>query len=120
MSKKEIAELTELIPGIYVVPGVTNVGVITDNRHPETNVYLVDTGRTEEQGALVLNAIERFFGARGTAYKIKAIINTHAHADHAGADEGSCKILIFWRGENATEMAFFSVFALLYREKISK
>ena len=22
---------------------------------------------------------------------------------------GSCKILIFWRGENATEMAFFAV-----------
>ena len=99
MSKKEIAELTELIPGIYVVPGVTNVGVITDNRHPETNVYLVDTGRTEEQGALVLNAIERFFGTRGTAYKIKAIINTHAHADHAGADafvqeKTGCKIYL--------------------------
>ena len=86
MSKKDNAELTELIPGIYVIPGVTNVGVITDNKHPETAVYLVDTGRTVDQGASVLNAVSRFFEAQKKPYKIKAIINTHAHSDHTGAN----------------------------------
>ncbi len=105
MSTKNIAELTELIPGIYVIPGVTNVGVITDTKsnaqkqHPETDVYLVDTGRTEEQGASVLAAVERFFEAQKKSYKIKAIINTHAHADHTGADafvqkQTGCKIYL--------------------------
>ncbi|MBR6341205.1 MAG: MBL fold metallo-hydrolase [Treponema sp.] len=86
MSKKELIEPTELIPGLYVIPGVTNVGIITNYRHPETEVYLVDTGRTQDQGAFVLACISRFFQAKGQAYKIKAIINTHAHADHTGAN----------------------------------
>ena len=94
MSDKDIPKLTELIPGIYVVPGVTNVGVITDTKkacdtntqHPVTDVYLVDSGRTAEQGAFVLEAVSRFFEERHQEYKIKAIINTHAHADHTGAN----------------------------------
>ena len=91
MANKADIQLTELIPGIYVIPGVTNVGVITDTadtkkQHPVTNVYLVDTGRTEDQGALLLQTVTRFFEAQNKQFKIKAIINTHAHADHAGAD----------------------------------
>ena len=77
--------MTELTPGVYVIPGVTNVGVITDTR-PVTDVYLIDTGRTEEQGADVLNAVTQFFTERKIAFRIKAIIHTHAHADHCGAD----------------------------------
>ena len=43
----EAKELTELIPGVFVIPGVTNVGVITDSKKSE--IYLIDTGRTPEQ-----------------------------------------------------------------------
>lgn len=81
--------ITELIPGIYVIPGVTNVGIITDSKKSE--IYLIDTGRTPEQGALLFSALEEKFGpleknATGKRFTIKAIINTHAHADHTGAD----------------------------------
>ena len=85
----EAKELTELIPGVFVIPGVTNVGVITDSKKSE--IYLVDTGRTIEQGEQLFSILQTYFGplekgAAGQKFKIKAIINTHAHADHTGAD----------------------------------
>ena len=105
MSQTQSSDLTELAPGVYVIPGVTNVGVITDttnskkqNEHPETKVYLVDAGRTEEQGLTVLNTVTNFFNESGINFRIEAIINTHAHSDHTGADaiiqqKTNCKIL---------------------------
>ena len=86
MSKTEYTSLTQLIPGIYVIPGTTNVGVITDTKNSVTNVYLVDAGRTEEQGFAVLSVVDSFFKSQNKTYKIKAIFNTHAHSDHTGAD----------------------------------
>lgn len=93
MSNNVCANLTELAPGVYVIPGVTNVGVLTDTKnsgkyqkHPVTNVYLIDSGRTEEQGLTVLNAVTAFFEQQHKDFCIKAIINTHAHSDHCGAD----------------------------------
>ena len=76
----ESKNMTELIPGVFVIPGVTNVGVITDSKKSE--IYLVDTGRTFEQGEQMFSVLQTHF----PEYKIKAIINTHAHADHTGAD----------------------------------
>lgn len=76
----ESKNMTELIPGVFVIPGVTNVGVITDSKKSE--IYLIDTGRTEEQGLQMFEVLQKKF----PEYKIKAIINTHAHADHTGAD----------------------------------
>ena len=85
----EANELTQLIPGVFVIPGVTNVGVITDSKKQE--IYLIDTGRTLEQGEQLFSLLQNHFGpleknAAGQKYKVKAIINTHAHADHTGAD----------------------------------
>ena len=81
--------LTELIPGVFVIPGVTNVGVITDSKKSE--IYLIDTGRTEDQGLQMFEVLQKHFGplekdSPAQKYKVKAIINTHAHADHTGAD----------------------------------
>ena len=81
--------LTELIPGVFVIPGVTNVGVITDSKKSE--IYLIDTGRTEDQGLQMFEVLQKHFGplekdSPTQKYKVKAIINTHAHADHTGAD----------------------------------
>lgn len=86
MSQPDKQTLTEIIPGVYVIPGVTNVGVITDTNNSITDIYLVDTGRTEEQGLSVLNAITDFFNNKNQKFQIKAIFNTHAHSDHCGAD----------------------------------
>lgn len=106
MSKTQSPALTELAPGIYVIPGVTNVGVITDVKrskknaeHTVTDVYLIDTGRTEEQGLSVLKTITDFFNSRKESFYIKAIFNTHAHSDHTGADaviqkQTGCKIYL--------------------------
>ena len=85
----ESKNMTELIPGVFVIPGVTNVGLITDSKKSE--FYLIDTGRTEDQGAQVLEVLEKHFGNLenkkfGTKFTLKAIYNTHAHADHTGAD----------------------------------
>lgn len=81
--------VTELIPGVFVIPGVTNVGIVTDSKKKE--IYLIDTGRTLEQGALLFSALQEKFGpleknTSGKKFSLKAIINTHAHADHTGAD----------------------------------
>ena len=85
----ESKNMTELIPGVFVIPGVTNVGVITDSKKSE--IYLIDTGRTFEQGEQMFSVLQEHFGpletgAAGQKYKVKAIINTHAHADHTGSD----------------------------------
>ena len=79
-TRKDSSTITQLIPGVYVIPGVTNVGVITDSKKSE--IYLIDTGRTEEQGEQMFATMQKNF----PEYKVKAIINTHAHADHTGAD----------------------------------
>lgn len=79
-------KILELSPDVYVIPGATNVGVITDNKSEELEVYLVDTGNTEVDGEYVLEVLEEFFNFSNKKYKIKAIINTHAHADHCGGN----------------------------------
>lgn len=110
MSKTEALTLTPLLPGVYVIQGTTNVGVITNTRSskntgPVTEIYLVDAGRTEEQGLAVLEAVNSFFKKTPLPFCIKAIINTHAHSDHCGADaviqqKTGCKIFLsaFERG----------------------
>ena len=87
--KENDGTITQLIPGVFVIPGVTNVGVVEDSSKSE--LYLIDTGRTEEQGEKLFATLQKYFGpleqdAKDQKYKIKAIINTHAHADHTGAD----------------------------------
>ena len=74
---QESIDLTELIPGIYVIPGVTNVGVITDSKKSE--IYLIDTGRTPEQALQLFTTLQSHFGplekgAKGQKYKLKAIL----------------------------------------------
>ena len=91
MSKTEALTLTPLLPGIYVIQGTTNVGVITNIKSskktgPVIQIYLVDAGRTEEQGLAVLQAVNSFFEKQPLPFCIKAIINTHAQSDHCGAD----------------------------------
>ena len=105
MSEDASKTLTEIIPGIYFIPGITNVGVITNTKNSITEIYLVDAGRTEEHGKTVLNTITDYFSKQNKNFSIKAIFNTHAHADHCGADsyiqnQTNCEIFLssFERG----------------------
>ncbi|MCR4949091.1 MAG: MBL fold metallo-hydrolase [Treponema sp.] len=93
------ARIIELSSGVYVIPGNTNVGVITDEN--ETNgtvgLYLVDSGCTEIDGEYILDVLKAFFELQGQSYYLKAVILTHGHADHCGAcnflkEQTNCQI----------------------------
>jgi len=61
-----------------VIPGGVNVGVL---RAGGNRVVLVDTGLNETSGKKVLKTIREELGA-----DVVAILTTHAHADHFGAN----------------------------------
>jgi len=63
---------------VGVVPGGTNIGVI---RHDEQHVSLVDTGLNDTTARKVLRAVREELGS-----EVVAVINTHGHADHFGAN----------------------------------
>ena len=99
------ARIIELASGVYVIPGTTNVGVITnevtvsnnETAAPSIEVYLVDSGCTEIDGEYVLDVLKAFFEQLGQDFKLKAILTTHGHADHCGAhnflkDETDCEL----------------------------
>ena len=54
-------KMLELIPGIFVIPGNTNIGVITDKKDSITEVYIVDSGNTEVDGEYILETLDEYF-----------------------------------------------------------
>ena len=96
------ARIIELSSGVYVIPGTTNVGVITNENGSGIEVYLVDSGCTEIDGEYVLDVLKAFFEQLGQTFTLKAIITTHGHADHCGAhnflrQETGCE---FWAAKH--------------------
>ena len=79
------ARIIELSSGVYVIPGTTNVGVITNENGSLIEVYLVDSGCTEIDGEYVLDVLKAFFEQQGQLFSLKAILTTHGHPDHCGA-----------------------------------
>ena len=83
------ARIIELSSGVYVIPGTTNVGVVTNenlsSNGSSVDVYLIDSGSTEIDGEYVLDVLKAFFEQQGQSFTVKAIITTHGHADHCGA-----------------------------------
>ncbi len=83
------ARIIELSSGVYVIPGTTNIGVVTNenlsSNGSSVDVYLIDSGSTEIDGEYVLDVLKAFFEQLGQTFTVKAIITTHGHPDHCGA-----------------------------------
>lgn len=75
------AALTELASGLYVYAGPTNIGVAAQKNSPDlTEIYFIDIGEDAAFAQKIYEACESFFGK----ICVKALICTHAHADHIG------------------------------------
>ncbi len=59
------------------IPGAVNVGVI---RAADDRFILIDTGLNDTSGKKAVKAIQELGGP------VAAIVTTHAHADHFGAN----------------------------------
>ncbi|MFA6856105.1 MAG: MBL fold metallo-hydrolase [Treponema sp.] len=80
-----MSSLQELLPGIYVVPGPTNVGAVSVCTTEKKDVYLIDSGGSADDGARIYGELESLFGKN--EFTLKAVINTHSHADHSGGND---------------------------------
>lgn len=80
----EPTELIQLSENIFLLPLPTNIGLIAlKQKDSTTNIYLIDSGNDERYGKTVLETAE----SRFTEPRLKAVINTHSHADHCGANQ---------------------------------
>jgi len=70
-------EVTGLAPGVWNFGGGTHNSVIVEQR---AGLVVIEAPLNEERSLAILEEIRKRFGDR----KIRAVINTHAHFDHAG------------------------------------
>ncbi|MBO4547370.1 MAG: MBL fold metallo-hydrolase, partial [Treponema sp.] len=81
--KCQALALKELAPGLYVFAGPTNVGVAAQKLSSGiTEIYFIDSGEDASFAQKLYDACEKFFGK----ISVKAVICTHAHADHIGGN----------------------------------
>ncbi|WP_427338873.1 MBL fold metallo-hydrolase [Caloranaerobacter sp. DY30410] len=69
-------ELRQITEKVYFIPNPANIGVIRDGKM----VILIDSGLDDDTGIKILKALENY------GLYLKAIINTHSHADHCGGN----------------------------------
>lgn len=87
-------QLVNLSEHISYLKMPTNIGLIAlPKTGGKTDIYLIDSGNDETNGARLLDFIRSKF-PDGT---LKAVINTHSHADHCGGNsylvrEAGCEI----------------------------
>ena len=93
----------KLSESIYYIPGGTNVGVIVCKGRIRSakrkNLYLIDSGMDATDAERIYNELENLFPLEKGGFCVKAIINTHGHADHTGGNayfvrRTRCKIWI--------------------------
>jgi glyoxylase-like metal-dependent hydrolase (beta-lactamase superfamily II) len=70
-------ELKQIAKRVYYFPSQVNIGVIT---YEDKSAVLIDSGLDEEAGRKILKALEE------KGLSLKAIVNTHSHADHCGGN----------------------------------
>ncbi len=74
------SKLIRLSSSVYCLSTANNIGIITV---PETkDLYLIDSGNDDDFAAELLN----FLNEKFSGFTVKAIINTHSHADHCGGN----------------------------------
>ncbi|MEO8020061.1 MAG: MBL fold metallo-hydrolase [Pseudomonadota bacterium] len=70
-------DVTELAPGVFFFAGGTHNSVIVEQKD---GVVVVEAPLNEERSRAVMAKVRELFPAK----KIRSVINTHAHFDHAG------------------------------------
>ena len=94
-------EVINISDCIYYISGPTNIGIIEEQlSDTKSNLYMIDSGCNTEDGKRIFTEITEYFSQKDIT--IKAIINTHSHADHCGANnyiqqKTNCEI---WITEN--------------------
>ncbi|MDR5683726.1 MAG: MBL fold metallo-hydrolase [Armatimonadota bacterium] len=73
-----MADVIELTGGSGYLPGAVNVGVVAT---ADGGAVLIDTGADADYGRTIRKAL----AARGLT--LRAIVNTHSHADHYGGND---------------------------------
>jgi glyoxylase-like metal-dependent hydrolase (beta-lactamase superfamily II) len=96
----------ELLPGIYLIPGTTNTGAVCAELNGTTDIYLIDSGGSAEEGERIYSVLCSLFGKTG--FVLHAVINTHSHADHAGGNaflrkKTGCGIWMSYREKGGME-----------------
>ena len=71
-------ELRSITDDVWYIPNVTNIGVIRDE---DNSVILIDTGIDRGTGKRINNLL------LNEKLVLKAIVNTHSHADHCGGNK---------------------------------
>jgi len=69
--------LIKITDSVHYIPGKTNIGVVKIGE----NCILIDSGLNEDEGKKILKELEH------NNLTVKAIINTHSHADHCGGNK---------------------------------
>ena len=101
-----MTDAQELLPGIYVIPGATNTGAVCAESNGNRDVYLIDSGGGPEEGERIHSVLCSLFGKNG--FVLRAVINTHSHADHAGGnaylrEKTGCGVWMSYREKGGME-----------------
>lgn len=70
--------LVRISDNVYVLEGRTNIGIIVVE---DSECLVVDTGVNRDSGRKLLNVLKNM------SLRIRAVINTHSHADHIGGNK---------------------------------
>jgi glyoxylase-like metal-dependent hydrolase (beta-lactamase superfamily II) len=79
-----VPELVELAEGCAYLPGGVNVGVVWG---PGGDAVAVDSGPDRDAGRRLLRAVQ------ARSLRLRAVVVTHAHADHYGGNDSLCRQL---------------------------
>jgi len=72
-----LAFLKRITDNVLLIPGRTNIGVIIVD---ERECIVVDSGIDDDSGRKIINTLVK------SGFKIRALVNTHSHADHIGGN----------------------------------
>lgn len=82
MEEKSI-DLIKISKHVFCLPLSTNIGIIAlPSGKEKTSVYLIDSGNNKSHADAIAECLKSSFPSP----VLKAIINTHSHADHCGAN----------------------------------